>query len=103
MNRIHFWILTGLSGLVAVFLIADIFLVRLSNSEQNRLVLAQQAINQGQAFSSNLQQLAKRIVQLSIQQNDPGLKDLMARQDIKYTPNDGTNSTENTAAPSSTH
>ena len=102
MNRIQFWILTGLSGLVLILLVAQIALVRMTNFEQNRLALAQQVISQGQASQSILKQLAIRIFQDSQKYNDSGLKDLMARQQITYNPGDSTNSTEAPASPATT-
>ena len=86
MNRIQFFVLTGLSCLVVLLLIGHIFLVRQTNFEQNRLAQAQQVINQGQAFQGNLKQLAVRIYQDSQKSGDQGLKDLLARQQITYNP-----------------
>jgi len=86
MNRIQFFVLTGLSSLVVVLLIGHIFLVRQTNFEQNRLAQAQQVINQGQAFQGNLKQLAVRIFQDSQKTGDQGLKDLLVRQQISYNP-----------------
>ena len=106
MNRIQFFVLTGLSSLVVLLLIGHIFLVRQTNFEQNRLAQAQQVINQGQAFQGNLKQLAVRIYQDSQKSQDPGLKALLDRQQIKYTPGaDATTPTEAPApsTPSSTH
>jgi competence protein ComGC len=109
MNRIQFFVLTGLSSLIVLLLIGHIFLVRQTNFEQNRLAAAQQVINQGQAFQGNLKQLAVRIFQDSQKTQDPGLKDLLTRQQITYTaPTESTNSTESPASPtpstpSSTH
>jgi hypothetical protein len=87
MNRIQFFVLTGLSSLVLLLLIGHIFLVRQNNFEQNRLAAAQQAINQGQTFQNNLKQLAVRIYSDSQKTNDQGLKDLLTRQQISYNPN----------------
>jgi hypothetical protein len=84
MNRIQFFVLIGLSSLVVLLLIGDIFLVRQTNFEQNRLAAAQQAISQGQTFQANLKQLAVRIFQDSQKTQDQGLKDLLARQQITY-------------------
>ena len=86
MNRIQFWVLNGLSGLVVLLLLATIYLGRTNNFEQNRLALAQQALTQGQAFQGNLKQLAMRIVQVSQQTGDSGLKDLLTRQQISFSP-----------------
>jgi hypothetical protein len=86
MNRIQFFVLVGLSSLVVLLLVGHIFLVRQTNFEQNRLAAAQQVINQGQTFQGNLKQLAVRIFQDSQKTNDPGLKDLLARQQITYNP-----------------
>jgi hypothetical protein len=100
MNRIQFFVLTGMSSLVVLLLIGQIFLVREATYEQNRLALAQQNITQAQAFQANLKQLAVRIFQDSQKSGDQGLKDLLARQQISYTPGpQGTNATESPAAP----
>ena len=110
MNRIQFFVLTGLSTLVVLLLIGQILLARQTGFEQNRLSQAQQIINQGQSFQGNLKQLAMRIVQDSQKTQDPGLKELLTRQQISFTPApEGTPSTEPPAsptpspAPSSTH
>ena len=99
MNRIQFFVLTGLSSLAVLLLIGHIFLVRQTNFQQNRAAAAQQIVNQGQAFQGNLKQLAERIYQDS-QKNpqDAELKKLLDRQQIKYTPApEGANPTESPA------
>jgi hypothetical protein len=98
MNRIQFFILTGLSSLVVLLLIGHIFLVRQTTFQANRAAAAQQIVNQGQVFQGNLKQLAIRIFQDSQKTQDQGLKDLLARQQITYTPNG-----EATQAPASTN
>jgi hypothetical protein len=101
MNRIQFFVLTGLSSLVVLLLIGHIFLTRQNNFEQNRLAAAQQVINQGQAFQGNLKQLAVRIYQDSQKTQDQGLKDLLARQQITYAPTpEGANAPDATVPPS---
>jgi len=103
MNRIQFFVLTGLSSLVVVLLIGHIFLTRQTNFEQNRLAQAQQVINQGQTFQGNLKQLAVRIFQDSQKSGDQGLKDLLARQQITYNPApEGPNGAEPTVPPAPT-
>jgi hypothetical protein len=100
MNRIQFFVLTGLSSLVVLLLIGHILLVRQTNFEQNRLAQAQQIINQAQAFQGNLKQLAVRIYQDSQKTQDPGLKELLDRNQIKYTPPaEGTNATDSPVPP----
>ena len=101
MNRIQFFLLIGLSTLVVLLLVGHILLVRQTNFEQNRLAAAQQVINQAQAFQGNLKQLAVRIYQDSQKTQDPGLKDLLDRQQIKYTPPpppESANTTDSSAA-----
>jgi hypothetical protein len=103
MNRIQFFTLIVLSSLVTVLLLGQIFLERQTNYEQNRLGLASQAVNQGQAFQTNLKQLAIRILQVSKQTGDPGLQDLLTRNQITYTQNaspDGASSGSSTPASS---
>lgn len=86
MNRIQFFVLTGLSSLVVLLMIGHIVLVRTIGQDQAILNAAQQQVNQGQGFQKNLQQLAMRIVQDSQSKNDQQLKDLLARNQITFTP-----------------
>ena len=103
MNRIQFFVLTGLSSLLLLLLVGHIFLVRQAGIEKGHLAQAQQIVNQAQSFQGNLKQLAVRIFQDSQKTQDPGLKELLERQQIKYTPGD-TNTNENPVAPTpSTH
>jgi DNA-binding transcriptional regulator of glucitol operon len=103
MNRIQFFVLTGLSSLIVLLLIGHIFLTRASNFEVNQLSQAQQVINQGQAFQGNLQRLAGTIYQDSVKTGDQGLKDILARNEISVSnPPVSTNSPDSngTQAPS---
>jgi predicted negative regulator of RcsB-dependent stress response len=102
MNRTQFWILNGLAGFVVLLFITQIFLVRAAIYEQNQMAMAQQALQQGQAFQGNLKQLALRIVQVSQQTNDQALKDLLTRQQISFTPQ-GQDSATPAPAPAPTH
>jgi len=107
MNRIQFFVLTGLSSLVVLLLIGNVYLVRQVNLQQGLFNQAQQVINQGQASQAMVKQLAVRIFQDSQKSQDQGLKDLLKRQQIKYTPpgTDSTSATEPAAplTPPSTH
>jgi hypothetical protein len=97
MNRIQFFVLTGLSGLVLVLMIAHLYLVRQVSIDQNTMNLAQREVSQAQVFQGNLKQLALRLYSDSQKTQDQGLKDLLARQQITFNP--ATNSTETPAAP----
>jgi hypothetical protein len=101
MNRIQFFVLTGLSSLVVLLLIGHIVLVRQVGIDQTILNQAQQRVNQGQTFQSNLKQLAVRIFQDSQKAGgDQGLKDLLTRQQISYNPSPaGTNGGEQSIPP----
>ena len=101
MNRIQFWILTGLSGLVVVLMVAQIVLVRLAAQDQNRNAAAQQYLSLGQTSQGMVKQLAVRIFQDSQKTADPTLKQVLDRQQITYNPNPSadSNSTDNPAAP----
>ena len=99
MNRTQFFVLTGLSSLVTLLLIGHIILVHVVSSQQSILNQDQQAVTQAQAFQGNLKQLAVRIYQDSQKTQDAGLKDLMARQQITFTPAPSTNATETPAPP----
>ena len=86
MNRTQTYIFTTMSFLVAVFLIGHIFLTRQVNFEQNRLAAAQQALNNGQTFQADIKALAMRTYQDAQKTNDPGLKELLTRNQISFTP-----------------
>ncbi|MEI9999898.1 MAG: hypothetical protein WDO13_12460 [Verrucomicrobiota bacterium] len=88
----------GLASLVFLLLLGHIVLAVQVGKAQNQVSLAQSAINQGNVFGNDLKQLAVRIFQDSQRTGDPGLKDLLARQQITYTPS--TNATEAPATPS---
>ncbi len=106
MNRIQFFTLIVLSSLVVMLLVGQILLAHQVAVEQVKLAQAQQVINQAQIFQGNLKELAVRIYEDSQKTQDAGLKDLLVRQQISYTPNasGGTNSTAAPANPSpSTH
>lgn len=100
MNRIHFFVLTGLSSLVVLLLISNIFLARQVGYLQGETAMAQSEINQAQGFQNNLRQLALRVYQDAQKTQDAGLKDIVNRQQITFTPTQGgTNSTETPAPP----
>src|SRR5476649_2732555 len=106
MNRIQFFVLTGLSSLVVLLLLGNILLIRQNNFEQNRLAQAQQIVNQGQSLQGNLKQLALRIYQDSQKTQDAGLKELLDRQQIKINAGPQTPPPADSPAPSpapSTH
>jgi hypothetical protein len=97
MNRIQFFVLTGLSSLLTLLVLGHIALAIQVGHGQANWAAAQQVVQQGNAFQGDLKQLAVRIYQDSQRTSDPGLKDLLARQQITYNP--PTNSTETPAAP----
>src|ERR1700685_2137834 len=100
MNRIQFFILTGLSSLVVLLLIGHIFLVRQTNFKQNQLAVAQRIVSQGQMFQGYFKQLVTRIYGDIQKSQDPGLKDLLTRQQITVTTAPaGTNATDSPASP----
>src|ERR1700679_2547412 len=101
MNRIQFFVITGLASLLLLLLIGNVALTYSVSSAQSNAVREQQTIQEAGTFRGYLQELAGRIWQDSQRTADPGLKDLLARQQITYTP-PTTNSTETPASPSAT-
>jgi hypothetical protein len=87
MNRIQFFVLTGLSTLVVLLLAGNILLSRQVAIDQGKFSQAQQAVQQGQVFQGDLKQLAVRIFSDSQKTQDPALKELLQRNQITYTPN----------------
>jgi hypothetical protein len=99
MNRLQFFILTGLSIVLVLLLLAHIALALSVGRGQANWAAAQQLATRGNVAQNGLKQLAMRIIQDSQRTADPGLKDLLARNQITYNP--PTNSTETPAAPPS--
>jgi hypothetical protein len=99
MNRIQFFVLTGLASVAFLLFVGHIALTYQVGKAQGQLALAQQVVQQGSIFKGDLQQLAVRIYSDSAHTNDPGLKGLLQRQQITYTPGPATNATETPAAP----
>jgi hypothetical protein len=99
MNRTYFFVMTGLCSLVTLLVIANIFLARSVGSLQGQTSVAQGDINQAQNFQTNLRQLALRIYQDAQKTQDAGLKDIVSRQQITFTPQASTNGTETPAPP----
>jgi hypothetical protein len=103
MNRIQFFVLTGLSSIAALLFIGHIALTLKVGEAQSQLAAAQQLVGQGNVARTGLQAVAVRIIQDSQRTGDSKLKDLMARNQISFTPS-ATNSTETPASPgSATH
>jgi hypothetical protein len=102
MNRIQFFVLTGLSSLLLILVGFHIALVLQVNKGQATIAAAQQAVNQGNVFGNDLQQLALAIGKESVRTGDQGLKDLLARNQITYNP-PTTNNPETPATPASNH
>ena len=86
-----------------LLLIAHIFLARQVGIDQGMLSQAQQILNQGQTAQGNLKQLAVRIYADSQKTQDSGLKELLDRQQIKYTPAPDASNASSSTAPSTTH
>jgi len=99
MNRIQFWILIGASSLIVLLLLLQVVFARGAAYSQARNAQAQQILAQGQTCSTRLGQLAGRVYQLSQSTGDQGLKDLLTRQQLTFTP---PSHTGETATPAST-
>jgi hypothetical protein len=99
MNRIQFFVLTGLSSVLFLLILGQVLLSYSVGHAQGEWSQDQQAVQQGNIFQNDLKQLAVRIYSDSSRSTDQGLKDLLARQQITYTPGPATNATETPAAP----
>lgn len=86
MNRTYFWILTFLSCLIAVLLVTQIILGRITANDRILLAKRQELINTGQTCDRQAREVATRIYQLAQQTQDQGLKDIMTRQQIVVSP-----------------
>jgi hypothetical protein len=107
MNRIQFWILVAASSLVLIAGALQLAFSKQAQASQARIVAAQRTVEQGNVCATRLRQLATRIYQVSQQQHDQELTDLLARHDIHFTvtPSSSPSTTApqtSTPAPSST-
>ncbi len=100
MNRIQFFVLTGLSGLFFLLLMGNLYLGYSVATSQVKAANAQAFVSQAVAFNKNFSALAQAIAQVSQKSNDPALKDLLARQGITIRAA-STNSTDTPATPPS--
>jgi uncharacterized protein YpmS len=101
MNRIQFFVLTGLSSLLFLLLVGNILLSLKVSNQQIQTSQIQQALSQGQTISTNLRQLAIRLYTDAQKTGDPGLKDLLTRQQISFKANDTTGAGTGTPADAS--
>jgi hypothetical protein len=102
MNRIQFWILIALSCLVVLAGTLQLVFSRQAQSSQARIVAAQRTVEQGNVCATRLHQLATRIYQVSQQQHDPELADLLTRHGYTLpSPSSTTTPEANAPAPSS--
>ncbi len=102
MTRTQFLVLTSLSALVAALFLLQIAIMRLAQGDQSRLLQARAVISQGQACDQRMRQLATRVYQVAQQTQDPGLKDLLTRQQIVISANPAADAAAAPAADSST-
>ena len=89
MNRIQFWTLTLVSTLVVVCLLLQVIFAHQAQHAQQKVYAGQQLIQEGRLSATRWNQLVERIVQVSQQTQDQGLRDLLTRQGItvKANPN----------------
>jgi hypothetical protein len=99
MNRIQFFVLIGLSGLLFLLLMGHLYLGQTAAASQSKVANAQAFINQASAFANNYKSLATYIAQASQKSNDPALKDLLARQGIAVKVTPAPTGTETPATP----
>lgn len=90
MNRNQYWVLLAGSCLVVLFLVLQIISAHSAQYAQARVMAAQQVITEGRSCDARMRQLAARVYQVSQQTQDQGLKDLLVRQQISFTPPTGT-------------
>jgi len=101
MNRIQFFVLTGLSSVLALLLFGHIALNYEANKAQAEIAVAQQIATQGGVSYQGLNLLARRIFNDAEKTGDPGLKALVSKYKIQISGGNSTNSTETPASPPS--
>jgi hypothetical protein len=82
MKRYQFWTLVACSSLVVLLLLLQVIFERAGQVARIQVLQAQQIIANGRTCDTRIRQLANRIYQVSLQNNDQGLKDLLTRQQI---------------------
>ncbi len=82
MNRIQFFILTGISAIVLILMAANIYLSHRTINVQTAAYQTQQNVTTGERFRNVLTTVVQRINAQIQKTNDQALKDLLARQKI---------------------
>jgi hypothetical protein len=82
MKPYQYWTLIVGSCLVFVLLFLQIIFEREAQYARVQVLTAQQVISEGRTCDTRIRQLANRIYQVSVQNQDQGLKDLLTRQQI---------------------
>ncbi len=81
MSKTKFLILNCAGGLCAALVVANLVLARMNETAGRALNETQSEINRAQQLNNTAQNLVVRIAQAA--QNDPALRELLARQDLK--------------------
>jgi len=84
MTQSQFWILTCIIVLVVPLFFTEIFLSRLLQNDERKVMILQRIAEEGNGYSTRWEQLAVRIYQMS--QQDPALKEVLVRQHIAISP-----------------
>jgi hypothetical protein len=82
MKRSQYWILITCSSLVVILLLLQVIFERAAQGARMLVLNAQQTITEGRNCDTRIRQLANRIYQVSLQNQDQGLRDLLTRQQI---------------------
>ncbi len=85
----RFLVLTILSSFIALCVLLQIIFVRMVQADELRLKQAELMLQEGQNCYGRLQQIAARVAQVSQQQQDQALRELLTRQNIQIKPNAG--------------
>lgn len=85
MKRWQVWLLTGIGGLALVLVVANIALFLGNRAQQATFNARQQSLNQSIRLARLNAQLIRALASISVQKNDPQLRDLLASHGVTYT------------------
>ena len=80
----EFWLLTGLAGCALLLLVVNLVLYQGNRSLQQEVNERQQSINQGIQLSRLNEQIIRALANLSAQNKDDQLKELLAEHGITF-------------------
>jgi hypothetical protein len=87
MNRVQFWIVTGMAALALPLAVAAIVLAQLNRGLQGEIAQRQQYVQQSVQLEGLYREIVRALAELGARNNDEAVRLMLARHGITYTVN----------------